>query len=88
LGRRDRLLEGAQLERMVREDALDLGSPVSDLRAPVGLGIGRGPSVAAQATLKVDSEPSEPREPGSDLAIGHAHILAIRRVGNELMRAP
>ena len=47
------------------------------LSAPVRLGVGRGHLVGAQAALEIDSGAAEYREPGSDLAIGHAHILPM-----------
>ena len=58
------------------ELALDLGAPRSDLRGPVALGVGRDHLIGAQAALEIHSGTPESREPGSDLAIGHAHILA------------
>ena len=71
-------LKRPQLERVVGELSLDLGAPRRDLRGPVALGIGRDHLIRAQAALKIDSGTPESREPGSDLAIGHAHISSQR----------
>ncbi len=79
--RRDRLLERPELERVVGEVALDLRPPGRDLRAPVRLGIGCGHLVGAQAPFEIDSGTPESRELGSDLAIGHAHILLMSARG-------
>ena len=60
------------MERKWLEGGLNLGAVSVDLSAPVLGGIRSGEVVGAQATLQVDARASKSREPGSDLAIGHA----------------
>src|SRR5688500_17904129 len=75
---RQRMLEGAQLDLMLRELALDGRPPGVDLPAPIGLGVIRRELIGAQTALEIDSGTPESREPGSDLAIGHVAIVRIR----------
>ena len=75
---RQRMLEGAQLDLMLRELALDGRPPGVDLPAPIGLGVIRRELIGAQTALEIDSGTPESRQPGSDLAIGHVAIVRIR----------
>lgn len=71
VGWRNRRLEGSELEGIELQRAFEVGAPPRNLLAPVRLRVGSGHRIAAHAALEIDTDLPEPRETGSDLAIGH-----------------
>ena len=72
------MLDRAQLERVVRQLALDRSTPRIDLGAPIRLGVVGNELIGSEPALEIDPSTPESRESGSDLAIGHAAIVGTR----------